>query len=76
MAPAAPKTAEDFRARAASCDRVAESAIIPKKREIMRYLAARWRAFADEGEAKRGLSDRPAQPLPSGEGAGDRENSE
>ena len=71
-----PKTPEDYRARAVACDRVAASAIRPETREIMRYLAMRWRAFADEAEAKRESPDRQVQPLPTSGGAGTREDRE
>jgi hypothetical protein len=48
----------------------------PETREIMRYLAVRWRAFADEAEAKRGSPDRQVQPLPASGAAGTREDRE
>jgi hypothetical protein len=46
-----PKTPEDYRERAAECKRLAEDAT-PTTRETMLYLANRWRALADEDEAR------------------------
>jgi hypothetical protein len=76
MASAPPKTPADYLARAASCERVAESAVSPETREIMLYLARRWRAFADEADAKRRSPDQQTQPRPPGAGLGTHENRE
>src|SRR5690242_15641212 len=43
---------EDFRQRAVECERVAETTISPYVREMMSYVASRWRAIADEDEAR------------------------
>ena len=77
-----PKTPQDFRARAASCERLADSATSPETRETMLYLASRWRALADQDEAKRKPPDvsraaQPqAQPSPSSDGESPREERE
>jgi hypothetical protein len=42
----------------AACERLARSASSPETREIMRYLAMRWRTLAEEDEAKL----RPSEP--------------
>ena len=55
----------DFRERANSCERLADTAISPETRETMLYLAARWHALADEDEARRRpLHGRPATQRP------------
>jgi hypothetical protein len=36
--------------RAAECERLADAAVTEENREILRRLAARWRAFAAEQE--------------------------
>jgi hypothetical protein len=73
-----PKTPEDYRARAAACERLAASATSSEAREIMHYLAMRWRTLADEDEAKRKPPDSQAlsstQPRLSGDGEGTRED--
>ena len=71
-----PKTPEEFRARAASCERLAKSALSPENRETMRYLAMRWRTFADQVEAKLKSPGRQPQPLPSSDGQGTYEDHE
>jgi hypothetical protein len=38
-----PKTPQDYRVRAAACERLADSATSSETREIMHYLAMRWR---------------------------------
>ena len=52
---------------------MAASAIRPETREIMQYLAVRWRAFADEAEGKR---ESPDRQVPSSGAAGTREDRE
>jgi hypothetical protein len=47
-----PKTPQDFRERAAECERLAEKAIRPEYRETLLYVASRWRALAEEDEAR------------------------
>ena len=88
-----PKAPQDYRVRAAACERLADSATSSETREIMHYLAMRWRALADEDEAKRKPPDNShpeppaalargpapvagAQPRPSGDGQGAREDRE
>jgi hypothetical protein len=51
MTPSA-RTPQTFRDRAETCERLADQAIKPETRELMLYLAMRWRALADEDEAK------------------------
>jgi hypothetical protein len=68
MASAPPKTPEVCRARAASCERVAETAISPETRKTMRYLAMRWRTLAEEAEAK--LKSPKVGQMPSGDEQG------
>ena len=75
-----PKTPQDYRVRAAACERLADSATSAETREIMHYLAMRWRALANEAEAKRKPPDNSqaplrAQPWLSSDGAGTREDS-
>jgi len=74
-----PKTPQDYRVRAAACERLADLATSSETREIMHYLAVRWRALANEDEAKRKLPDNSqapsrAQPWPSSDGVGTRED--
>jgi hypothetical protein len=57
----------------------ADSATSSETRDIMLYLAMRWRTLADEDEAKRKPSDNSqapsrAQPWPSSDGGGNRED--
>jgi hypothetical protein len=47
-----PKTPQDFRERAAECERLAETAKNPATRETLLYLASRWRALAEEDEGQ------------------------
>ena len=47
-----PQTLRYLRDRAEACERLAETTISPETRETMLYLASRWRALADEDEAK------------------------
>jgi hypothetical protein len=47
-----PKTLQYLRDRAEACERLAETATSPEVRETMLYLASRWRALAEEGEAR------------------------
>ena len=47
-----PKTPEDYRSRAAACERLAASATSAESHEIMYFLAMRWRDLADEAEGK------------------------
>jgi hypothetical protein len=54
-----PRTPQDYRARADECERLAADAITPSTREIMLYLAARWRSLADADEAKAQSSPPP-----------------
>ena len=52
MSPPKPKTPQDYIDRATACEQAAAAAILPATRETLLYLAARWRALADEEEAK------------------------
>jgi hypothetical protein len=45
-----PKSADYYLERAAECERLADAAVTEENREILRRLAARWRAFAAEQE--------------------------
>jgi hypothetical protein len=47
-----PRTPTDYQERAAECERLAEGATAPTTRETMLYLANRWRAVANEDEAR------------------------
>jgi hypothetical protein len=42
----------ELRERAASCARLAATAVSPETREIMLYLASRWEKLASEEEAQ------------------------
>jgi hypothetical protein len=44
------KNASDFRLRAAECDRLALTSETAKAREVMQYIADRWRSLADEDD--------------------------
>ena len=55
-----PKTPQDYIDRATACEALADAATSPETRETMLYLAGRWRALADEEEAKQ----RPKRPEP------------
>jgi hypothetical protein len=46
-----PKTPQDYRDRAHECERQADSATTAETREILLYLARRWRDLAAEDEA-------------------------
>ena len=64
------KKTHTHRERAAVCERLAAQAKNASSREIMIYLAMRWRALADEDEAKNGTHQprrRPPYP-PKNEG--------
>ena len=50
--PSSQRTPQDYRERANACERQAESATHPATREILLYLAKRWRDLAAEDEAK------------------------
>ena len=54
-----PKTPEDYRSRAAACERLAASATSAESHEIMYFLAMRWRDLADEAEGEITRADRP-----------------
>jgi hypothetical protein len=45
-------TPQDYRDRANECERQADSAVGPETREILLYLAKRWRDLAAEDEAQ------------------------
>jgi hypothetical protein len=46
-----PETPQDFRDRAAECERLASEAGNPRVRETLLYVAATWRRLAKEDEA-------------------------
>jgi len=60
MSPPKPKTPQDYIDRATACEQLADAAKLPETRTTMLYLAARWRALADEEEAQQ----RPKRPEP------------
>jgi hypothetical protein len=43
---------EEFRKRAAECERLAETSGDPRARETLLHVASRWRAMADEDERR------------------------
>jgi hypothetical protein len=45
------RTPQDYRNRANECERLTETAVSPETREILLYLAKRWRDLAREDEA-------------------------
>ena len=47
-----PRTPQDYHDRANACEQQAEAASNPETREILLYLAKRWRDLATEDEAK------------------------
>jgi hypothetical protein len=57
-------SASDFRKRAEECDRWALTAETAKAREMLRYIADRWRSLADEDEGvkRRNPDERWALP--------------
>jgi hypothetical protein len=69
-----PQTPQDYRTRAAACERLAATALSPENREIMRYLAMRWRTLADEDEAKGRAPYPQAQPPLPASGRGIHED--
>jgi hypothetical protein len=50
-----PQSADYYLERAAECERLADEVMTEENREILRELAARWRALA--AKAERSLSD-------------------
>ena len=60
-----PQTIRYLRERAEACERLAETATSPETRETMLYLALRWRALADEDEAKLRPSGRTGAQHPA-----------
>ena len=66
------------RERAAACERLAATATSPETREIMIYLARRWRSLAQQDEAERNpLPVRGrSPPLPSGDTVDTHEDGE
>jgi hypothetical protein len=59
-----PQILSDYYAHAAECERLAEKAISEETREIMAYLALRWRKLAEQEERKKTPlgKDRPLSP--------------
>ena len=47
-----PETPQELRDRAADCERQAAETTLPRVRETLLYVAARWRELADEDEAR------------------------
>ena len=50
---------EEFRKRAAECERLAETSTSQRARETLLFIAARWRALAEEDERRW----RPREPV-------------
>jgi hypothetical protein len=48
----APTSPQECRARSQACEQLAETATNPETREMLLYLAKRWRDLADDDEAK------------------------
>jgi hypothetical protein len=48
-----PKTPEDFRERAANCERMAAKTKDRQVRETFLYIASKWRALAADDERER-----------------------
>jgi hypothetical protein len=46
------ETPQDFRDRAANCERLAETAMLLEEREVLLRFASRWRARAEKDEAR------------------------
>jgi hypothetical protein len=46
------ETPQEFRDRAAECERKAAEVSAPEFRETLLYVASRWRELADEDEAR------------------------
>ena len=49
----APQTSAYYRARAEQCERLAADSTSPESREIMTFLAHRWRALIAENKARK-----------------------
>ena len=47
------QTPSYYRARADECARLGANALSPDTRDIMTYLAMRWRGLADQGETQK-----------------------
>jgi hypothetical protein len=57
---------QEYLDHAAECESLAnEAGTTPHTRELMLYLAARWRAFADEAAGKESPEPRPVWKLPA-----------
>lgn len=61
-----PRTPQDFRERAAECERLAELASRPETRETLLYVASRWLALAEEDEARLRKAKHEANPASAG----------
>ena len=59
-----PMSVDDYRQRAEECDRLAASSTSPHVREIMLFVASRWRALADDEAAKISQPKLAAKPRP------------
>ena len=57
----------EYRQRAESCERLAQTAISDATRETMLFLASRWRDLADQHDRKQKSSENKARPQPSTE---------
>ena len=60
------KTLRYLRDRQEACERLADTTTSPENREVMLFLASRWRALADEDEAKQHPSQRTGPRHPTG----------
>ena len=57
-----PATPQDFRDRAAECERLAATMQEPAARETLLYVASRWRAIADADERGHPAETKDASP--------------
>jgi hypothetical protein len=56
------ETPQDFRERAATCERLAETAMLLEEREVLLRIASRWRALAEEDEKRLKLGKLKTEP--------------
>jgi hypothetical protein len=53
---------QEFRERAAECERLAKVSTSRRDRETLLFVASRWRAMADEDERRLPVKELEAQP--------------
>jgi hypothetical protein len=58
------KTPKEYRERAVECKRLATDMVSPTAREIMLFVARRWRALADEGDGPTSTASNTTAPNP------------